>query len=242
MENVNKATVIIPTTGSKESVEAIQSVLDQSFPTYCYVVCDGMEKFPEASVLVLKNGFEKNPNFKFCTLPLNVGANNFYGHRVYAAFSHLVDSKYVLFLDQDNWFDKNHVESCVKKIESDRLDWCYSLRKIVEKDGTYACDDNFESLGKWTPAGYNLVDTNSFCVKQEILINIAHAWHGKWGQDRVFYNIISKYYPKFTTTGKHTVNYRLGGNIGSVNKEFFLRGNQIAKEKYKGELPWHSKN
>jgi hypothetical protein len=35
------ATVIIPTTGSPEVRQAIESVLDQSHTTKCYVVVDG---------------------------------------------------------------------------------------------------------------------------------------------------------------------------------------------------------
>jgi hypothetical protein len=34
------------------------------------------------------------------------------------------------------------------------------------------------------------------------------------------------------------VNYCLGGNEGSVKKEFFEYGNGIMLEKYNGKLPW----
>ena len=37
------ATVIIPTTGSPEVKTAVESVLNQSHPTECYVVIDGDE-------------------------------------------------------------------------------------------------------------------------------------------------------------------------------------------------------
>ena len=37
------ATVIIPTTGSPELFTAIKSVLDQTYDTKCYIVCDGPE-------------------------------------------------------------------------------------------------------------------------------------------------------------------------------------------------------
>ena len=37
------ATVIIPTTGAPPVHEAIKSVLNQTYDTKCYIVCDGPE-------------------------------------------------------------------------------------------------------------------------------------------------------------------------------------------------------
>jgi hypothetical protein len=172
-----------------------------------------------------------------------VGANGFYGHRVYAAFTHLVDTNYVLYLDQDNWLDFDHVKSCIGTIEKNNLQWSYSLRKIYDKQGNYVCNDDCESLGKWqTYHEVNHVDTNSYCIKTEVAIKLAQVWHGGWGQDRVFLSAISQYFGKYDCTGKYTVNYRVDGGTGSVNKEFFINGNKIMNEKYKGEFPWRKNN
>ena len=234
------ATVIIPTTGSPEVIEAIKSVLDQTYDTKCYVVCDG----PEFTYTVknMLRWVEKHPKFqnvKVCNLPINVGAKGFYGHRVYAAFTHLVDTEYVLYLDQDNWLKPNHVESCINTIKSKNLDWCYSLRDIYKKDGTLVCHDDCESLGKWqTYHGVNHVDTNSYCLKTEIGVKLASVWHGGWGQDRVFLATIAQHFNKFDCTGEYTVNYRVDGGKGSVNAEFFINGNAVMNKKYNGEFPW----
>ena len=237
------ATVIIPTTGSPEVIEAIKSVLDQTYDTKCYIVCDG----PEFSYTVknMLRWVEKHPNYhrvKLCNLPINVGANGFYGHRVYAAFTHLVDTEYVLYLDQDNWLKPNHVESCINTIKSKNLDWCYSLRDIYKKDGTLICHDDCESLGKWqTYHGVNHVDTNSYCLKTEIGVKLASVWHGGWGQDRVFLATIAQHFNKFDCTGEYTVNYRVDGGKGSVNAEFFINGNAVMNKKYNGVFPWQKK-
>ena len=234
------ATVIIPTTGSPEVVESIKSVLDQTYDTKCYVVCDG----PDFSYTVknMLRWVEKHPNYhriKLCNLPINVGANGFYGHRVYAAFTHLVDTEYVLYLDQDNWLKPNHVESCINTIKLKNLDWCYSLRDIYKKDGTFICHDDCESLGKWqTYHGVNHVDTNSYCLKAEIGVKLASVWHGGWGQDRVFLATIAQHFQKFDCTGEYTVNYRVDGGKGSVNAEFFINGNAVMNKKYNGVFPW----
>lgn len=236
------ATVILPTTGSPELYYAIESVMNQTYDTKCYIVCDGPE-----FVYAVKNfvrQFEKHPNYKnimICNLPLNVGRNGFYGHRVYAAFTHLIDTKYVMYLDQDNWLEPNHVESCIKTIEDLGVDWCYSLRNIY--DGKkFVCQDNCESLGKWkTYHGLNHVDTNTYCLKTEIAIKLASAWHGGWGQDRVFLNAVTTYFPKYDCTQEYTVNYRVAGNEGSVTTDFFINGNKIMNEKYNGVFPWQKK-
>lgn len=233
------ATVIIPTTGAPEVERAINSVLNQSYLTTCYVVCDGKEHYSKLAALAIKNNWDRNPNIKFCTLPINVGAGGFYGHRVYAAFGHLVNTDYVLYLDQDNFFDEHHVLSCVQTIQKENTDWAYSLRKICDSEGKYTCNDNCESLGKWqTFQGGHHIDTNSYCLSKQIAVSLSSAWHGGWGQDRVFYEALQKHFPKYSCTGKYTVNYCLGGNEGSVKKEFFEYGNDVTNKQYNGNLPW----
>jgi glycosyltransferase involved in cell wall biosynthesis len=236
--NNYKTTVIIPTTGSAELKRSIESVLNQTEKTLCYVVCDG-EKFANNVGLIVQQ-YQNVPNFKICYLPENVGSKGFYGHRIYAAFSHLVNTEYVCFLDQDVYFDINHVQSCIDNIESNNLDWTYSLRKICDKDGNHLLNDDCESLGKWPvfSGEYRLIDTNNYCIKTSVLKHISQAWHGGWGQDRVFFETISHHFKNFSTTGKYTVNYCLGGNDGSVKASFFQHGNKIMNQKYKGVFPW----
>lgn len=231
------ATVIVPVTGAPECKQAIDSVLNQTYPTTCYVVCDG-DQF-KGKVTPIISDRMGNKNLKHCHLPINVGANGFYGHRVYAAFTHLVDTKYVMYLDQDNWLDPDHVQSCVDTIEKNNLEWCYSLRKIYTKEGDFVCEDNCESLGRWqTYHGIHHVDTNTYCLKTEVAIKLASVWHGGWGQDRVFLQTITNHFQHWNTTGEYTLNYRVDGQQGSVNSEFFLNGNEVMKQRYNGNFPW----
>jgi glycosyltransferase involved in cell wall biosynthesis len=231
------ATVIIPTTGSPELKDAVGSVLNQTYETKCYVVADGIQHHSKTRLIT--DDFLSKKNLERCLLPINVGANGFYGHRVYAAFTHLIDTDYVLYLDQDCWFEPNHVQSCIDTIEKNGLDWSYSLRRIHFKHGDYICNDDCESLGKWkTYHGVNHIDTNCYCIKTSVAIKLAQVWHGGWGQDRVFLSVLSQHFPKFDCTGEYTVNYRVDGNPGSVNAEFFLNGNEVMKQKYNGEFPW----
>ena len=236
------ATVIIPTTGDSSLIDAIESVLKQSYKdTTCYVVIDG-EKYWDDTIFIVEKYFSGDERIKICTLPINVGANGFYGHRVYAAFTHLIDTEYVIYLDQDNWLELNHIESQINTIKQNNLDWSYSLRKINSKEGVFVCNDDCESLGKWqTYHGINHIDTNCYCLKTKVAIQLAQVWHGGWGQDRVFLSAITHYFKNFDCTGEYTVNYRVDGGTGSVTSDFFINGNSVMDKKYNGVYPWRKK-
>ncbi|MBW8757718.1 MAG: hypothetical protein JF586_08920 [Burkholderiales bacterium] len=145
----------------------------------------------------------------------------------------------MLFLDQDNFLAPEHVAQCVDLIAARRLQWCYALRNIRTPEGEFVCRDDCESLGKW-PAFTNthLIDTNSYCIRREALLQAAHAWHGKWGQDRVFAQVMMQNFKAFDCTGRYTVQYCLGGNEGSVTREFFEQGNAQMLLRYKRGFPW----
>jgi glycosyltransferase involved in cell wall biosynthesis len=174
-------------------------------------------------------------------LPENTGGDGFYGHRIYAATGFLINTDYVLYLDQDNWMDPDHVATAVNTIEAGRLDWCYSLRKIHDPSGAYLLDDDCESLGRW-PTWVDLqsflVDTSCYCIKREVIARMSGAWYGKWGADRIFLATLAKNFPLWGCTGRATLNYRLGGNPGSVTKDFFVRGNAVMRSRYPSGFPW----
>jgi glycosyltransferase involved in cell wall biosynthesis len=222
--------VITPTTGKDTLKDAVNSVIDQTIPTEHFLVADGLE--------ATKNEYFYS-SAKRMVLPENIGGNGWYGHRVYAAMPLMVNADYILFLDEDNWFEPNHVETMINKIKSKDLMWSYSLRRIVDERGQYVCDDDCESLGRY-PAFYdhllNFVDTNCYCFKREYLVNIAHAFYGQWGADRQFYKAAASALPAFGCTGEATVNYRAPERLLGM----FAEGNAAMKKAY-GDLPWRNK-
>lgn len=236
-----KAIVITPSTGSPELQDAITSVLDQTVDVDHLIVCDGNQFREKVSFIVDK--VIEHPRVTACYLPYNTGGNGFYGHRIMAAFSHLINHDYILFLDQDNWYEPDHVKSLIDVIESKGYDWSYSLRKIFNKDKEYLTVDNCESLGRW-PVWVNekahLIDSSSYCFKTSFIRKYGHTWDHGWGADRRFYTIIKDHlkHDKYGTNGKHTLCYRLGGNPGSVNAEFFTEGNKKFEQDYNGKFPW----
>ena len=241
-------TVITPTIGSKKLLDAITSVATQSYKCKHLIVIDGPE-FVESvmDVIRITQMMDPQPNIHVIVSPENTGktGGNFYGHRIYAAYPHLLNSDYILFLDEDNWYEPNHVQTLIETIESKNLDFSFSLRKIFNPERTYLLDDNCESLGKWpifmsrsSPHGPQyLIDTSSFCFKRQFIQSTCHFWHHGWGGDRHYlYSVKDK--AKYDTNGKHTLCYRLDGNPNSVTKEFFETGNKTQQAYYEGKYPW----
>lgn len=241
---MKKVTIITPTVGSQELFKCIKSVSEQTYENVEHmIVVDGKEFWEKSKEIIETVDYNKLELY----LPQNVGSGGWYGHRVYAATSYLINSDYVMFLDQDNWLDEDHVAKCVETLESHDYDWVFSLRSIHEPNGTFICNDNCESLGAWATwvsliqgSPNSHIDTSCFFIKREVLVSVAGAWYGQYGQDRIFFHHLSKYYPNFSCTGYNTLNYRLGGNPGSVTKEFFLQGNEYMRNKYGNKFPWEN--
>ena len=233
-----KVAVVTPTIASDLLEQCVSSVDNQTYKDLThYIFIDGCQYEPKAREILV--GSSKT---RMIELEENVG-KGWYGHRVYAACSFLVNADIICYLDEDNWYEPNHVEELVKAIQTG-AQWAYSLRKIYDKHGNYICDDNCESLGKW-PIYFNNdayhIDTSSFAVRRDVAVNIGHAWYGQWGADRQFFSNLKKFFPNFECTGEHSLCYRLDGNANSVTKDFFEDGNKYTEEKYQGNYPWHQK-
>ena len=238
---IEKSVVVItPTIGSKKLQDAALSVQNQTYSNLKHlIVVDGTEYFNNA---VENIPFGKDSNIQILPLPYNTGANGFYGHRIYSGIPHLLNADYIFFLDEDNWYEPDHVSSLVEVLDRGN-DFAYSLRKIFNPDKSYVADDNCEALGKW-PIYFThndpqyLVDTSSFAFKREFLEKTCHLWHSGWGGDRRYFYSVLPMNPKWDTNYKHTLCYRLDGNPGSVDADFFIKGNAEQLKHYNGELPW----
>jgi hypothetical protein len=236
-------TVITPTTGAPELVDALIGVANQDYdgPIEHLVVVDGQEFVPGVERAIEQSG--TNPTVM--VLPNNTGAGGWNGHRIYASVPFLIDSKYIAFLDQDNWFLNNHVSSLVSTIENDsKLKVAFSLRSLFDKDKNYIDDDNCESLGKWPVWNSNgsqfLIDTSCFLFETDFIQHTARFWNVKLIADRNYtMHLYRQHAARYGTSGLYTMCYRLGGTERSVSKEFLLVGNAFNKELYKNKkFPW----
>lgn len=240
---IEKSVVVVtPTIGSTKLADAVESVQKQTYKNINHlIVVDGADHFMKT---VDNIPFGVDGNIQILPLPYNTGkaGGDFYGHRIYSGVPHLLNADYIFFLDEDNWYEPDHVASLVEVLDRGN-DFAYSLRKIFNPDKSYVADDNCEALGKW-PIYFShndpqyLIDTSSFAFNRKFLQQTCHHWHHGWGGDRnYFYNAI-RYNPKWDTNYKHTLCYRLDGNPGSVSADFFIKGNEEQMKYYNGELPW----
>ena len=231
-----KVAVVTPTIGAKTLSKCIQSVKAQTYENLThYIFLDGEEEHGDK----IWNQLQGASKVKTIRLQENIG-KGWYGHRVYAACGYLVNADLICYLDEDNWFEPNHVEKLVERIKKG-VDWAYSLRKIVDKDGNFICEDNCESLGQW-PIYFNKdayhIDTSSFMVKADIARKLGAAWYGQWGADRQFFNALKQYFPNFSCSKEYSLCYRLDGNANSVTEEFFEKGNAENEKQYPNGFPW----
>jgi glycosyltransferase involved in cell wall biosynthesis len=236
-------TVITPTIGSSKLLDAVESVKAQTYKHINHlIVIDGPEYASKVyGILPLDRNRRDDKNINDVIAPYNTGSDGFYGHRIYAAYPHLVNSDYIFFLDEDNWYAPDHIESLVKVLEQNAF--AYSLRQIYDENKNYLCDDNCESLGKW-PIYFThgneesfLIDTSSFAFRRDFLITASQFWHHGWGGDRHFFYAV-KDHCRWDTNGKHTLCYRLDGNSNSVTADFFEKGNKSMAAIYGDKFPW----
>jgi Glycosyl transferase family 2 len=126
-------TVVTPTTGNPTLLRALESVSRQSHkPIQHLVFNDGAELQPELKKQILQY------NIDLIEMPYPTGRDRFNGHRIYGASAFLGNGDHFCFLDEDNWFDTNHVASLLEVINGGRrVDWAFSLRKIVDADAKF---------------------------------------------------------------------------------------------------------
>ena len=245
-----KVTVITPTIGSAFLGECIASVRNQTYKNIEHiVVVDGKSRWENADEILKIVEFPNGVNEHICVLPYPTGTNRYNGHRVYGAATYFADGDYHIWLDDDNVLEPNHIESLVKLVTENNLDWAYSLRKIIDKDSNVLCLDDCESLGKWAsilhPEDF-FVDVNCYFVKKEFAVQMSPVWYRKFrepGQmeiDRAIAAVLmhERNKLKFDCTKDYTVKYRVGNTGLSVQAEFFIQGNQKMLERHNGKLPW----
>lgn len=232
--------VITPTIGSDTLATCIKSLRGQDCTHY--IVMDGREHFAKINTVLLRAGITQN--MKIISLDENVG-KGWYGHRVYAAASFLVNEDVLCYLDEDNFAEPNYIEGFQQVFCDPKYQWAYTLRNIVDANGALVGPDNCESLGHW-PVSFSggtrqHIDTGCFAIPRELAVKIGHYWYGQWGADRQFFAAVKAFAPDFGCTMQHTMNYRLGGETSLATKQMFLHGNKLSEQAYTGErdYPWH---
>jgi glycosyltransferase involved in cell wall biosynthesis len=250
-------TVIIATIGKPTLRRAVESVLNQTHKNVrCMVVVDGEGYEMDAGDAIygkygLDNKHWDMKRIDTLQLPQNTGANGYRCFRIYGAIPFLVNTDWIAYLDDDNWFEPEHIANCVEACKSGPLDWCFTLRNIWHND-KLLCPDHCESVGLW-PAWHDPaqrhIDTNCFFMRREMAVAVGPHWHRSRFDDKgivqvsadtVVANVLMNDEPRHALIAKPTVNYELGSWDLSPKPEFFLRGNKEFLKQHGGKLPWES--
>jgi hypothetical protein len=202
-----------------------------------WIVVDGIAYAQRVASMIEAHPYKQ----KLIVLPENTGTPTtgfnglpytgfFNGYRINAAIPLLTNADYVMFLDEDNWFEPNHIKHMVGLVEGMGYDWAYSRRRIVDKEGNFLFTDDCDSLGE-IPSYHKesgcFVDTNCYIFKNCVLSQIAHVMFDlvkTYDGDKNLYKEASRRYPNFGGTGFYSVNYRM---TRPNQEEFYRKGNEL---------------
>ena len=92
--------------------------------------------------------------------------------------THLANSPYVAYLDDDNWWDPAHLSSLHASLDGGAADWAYSLRWFIRPDSLRPiCIDGWESVGPGRglfEGGF--VDTNCLMIDKRACASAIDQW------------------------------------------------------------------
>lgn len=219
--------VITSTIGRAELERAILSVQAQTYPCKHYVFVDG-EQFAEQAKMILA----KYPNVIATYLPMNTGAGGWTNSSINAIAPFLIKEEVICYLDDDNWYDPNHVEIGVKTLLDTGADYAYALRKFYDDKENYVSEDVTESIGEyenkagdklsylvesgdtsfkmtWGFAKKQHIDTNCYVMTHKTAKEMAINWHSGSANDTNVYAALIQAGLVGKCTKHFTVNYVL---------------------------------
>ena len=217
--------VVTSTQGRSTITKAIQSVQDQTRKATHYVFIHGAEYSDKAIPHLADDTVAVH-------LPRANGGGGYGMAPVFALAPFAISEDIICYLDDDNWYEPDHIESVVELIEKHNLGWAYSLRKIVDNEGNFICEDNCESLGMHLNSDNQyLVDNSCYVVRTDVARRHSHAWYVPIVSDRSFQSELMRAKHPTGTTGKHSVNYRLSKDgTGGMTAEKFINNNEWMKK------------
>ena len=217
--------VVTSTQGRSTITKAIQSVKDQTRKATHYVFIHGAE-YSDKTIPHLAD------DTVAVHLPRANGGGGYGMAPVFALAPYAITEDIVCYLDDDNWYEPDHIESVVEMIEKHDLGWAYSYRKIEDNEGSFICEDNCESLGmQLNSDNQYLVDNSCYAVRTNVARRHSHAWYVPVISDRSFQHELMRAGLSVGTTGKHSVNYRLSKDgTGGMTAEKFINNNEWMKK------------
>lgn len=248
--------IITPSIGSKHLTRCMQSVQSQNYQLIEHLIVADGPPFHDGVCIQVAGLTTKRFPVHVQNLPYNTGGDFFRGYRICVAFGYLVNADIVMYLDDDNWIDVDHVKNCVSAISDFSVDWSFATRRIMKENGEFMVDDDCDSLGYWRrDASYRgpadllasefieyyaaypfLVDTNCYAIRRSLLMELGHLFLGR---DSFFASQLVRSRAG-ACTGARTVNYRVRSSSESGAYDYFDRGNRSSAMRYGVDYPWNT--
>lgn len=237
-----RVTVVTATIGHPLLARALRSVVAQTYGAVEHVLVVDGPQFEDDVRDALEDCSDLTTKPSLLVLPKRTGRDGWCSHRIYAAVPFLVDSDYVCFLDQDNWFDPGHIESLVAAMGRTTCGAAHALRSIYDQSAAFVCHDDCQSLGLFEgsydrPAERH-IDTNCWLLATTLARRLANEWLTPFTGDRVFAAKVMETCPSLVCTGLYTVNYTAGSRWESASVDYFLHGNEVMRQRHPGGFPW----
>ena len=215
------AAVVMVTVVRETFAQALRSVFAQSFAGRIQVLV-GVDRWIGDRAALEQLAREAPPHVAVTTLDLGYSTSvrngglypSHYGGALKTILSYAANSRYVTYLDDDNWYAPQHIASMIEAVSGKA--WAFSLRQFVAPDSSEVlCRDTWESLGPgrgvYGKAQGGFVDTNCFLIDTLACHDVFPEWAmtrfaGGTGGDR---QVLSKLRGRpFGTNDAHTVFYR----------------------------------
>jgi hypothetical protein len=215
------AAVVMVTVVRDTFAQALHSVFAQAFAGRIQVLV-GVDRWIGDRAALEQLARQAPPHVAVTTLDLGYSTSvrngglypSHYGGALKTILSYAANSRYVTYLDDDNWYAPQHIASMIEAVSGKA--WAFSLRQFVAPDSSEVlCPDTWESLGPgrgvYGKAQGGFVDTNCFLIDTQSCHDVFPEWAmtrfaGGTGGDR---QVLAKLRGRpFGTNGAHTVFYR----------------------------------
>ena len=191
--------VVTVSAGRPSLKRCIESVRAQTRLPAHYVLTDGIISFEDFQII--RDEYSSLRTF-ISYWPTKIGGFALEGRRLYAAAPSLINEDVIFMLNDDDWYEPNHIESMMELIEGQSMDWAYSLRKIYDENGDYLFDDDCEALGEYPE--YNnsfggFAEHSAMAVRTNIFLAHSNCFNYRgFGVDRHFYRTLKMNHPNFS--------------------------------------------
>ena len=218
--------VIMPTTLRPSLEKAVFSIFEQDYAGRIQILI-GIDKPAGDNNIIEKLSNNCPDNVAITVIDLGYSTSvrhggiysNQFGGALRTILTYAANSRYVAYLDDDNWYAPHHLSDLLQTIQGHAC--AYSLRWFVNKDThEIICEDNFLSVGPgkgiFAQKLGGFVDTNCLMLDKIQCHMIIPLWcvaifpDGS-GEDRRVFKVLNKHF-SFQGTGRASVHYVLDTN------------------------------